>query len=148
MESETDINSPRMEDNDMNVDNDDFSPNPSSSTSFLLRNAFNDERTNYSLRSEVPCSTLSNENRCLLGMKICDHNSCKCNKNEEAQEVPECDVSSDEDDQRMLRIQHLGSNYGSILENSNDNKRRKFESKYFITTGLLLYIVGKEKMKL
>ncbi|KAJ9595121.1 hypothetical protein L9F63_013596, partial [Diploptera punctata] len=123
MENETDISCPRMEDNDMNVDNEVFSPNSNPSTSFILRNAFHGERTSYSLRSEVPCGSIGNVNRCPLGMKICEHS----NKNEEIQEVPECDVSSDDDDQRTVQVQHLGSHFGSLLDNTNDNKRRKFE---------------------
>ncbi|PSN44620.1 hypothetical protein C0J52_10014 [Blattella germanica] len=119
---ETDI-SPRIEDNDMNVDNEDFSSNSSSRTRYrvFLTNTF--ERTEFSFRNSI-----EPVRRCPSGLHTCkyDHSEysmCKC-KAEEAQEVPECDVSSGDEQRPIRRKRRNAVDFGGPIP---DVLRKKFE---------------------
>jgi hypothetical protein len=132
MENGTDISCAPLVDNEISVDND-FSSRTSQSTSFVLSNTFHTERINYSLRGEVPCTSIHG-NKYVKVMKASELKRCTF-KNKtvgDSQEVPECEVSSDEDEQRMGRVQHTESHFRTHFEHVVENKRRKFESKYFI----------------
>ncbi|XP_069696005.1 serine/threonine-protein kinase par-1-like [Periplaneta americana] len=117
-----------MEDNEINVDNE-FSSGSSQNTNFILHTSFQSEQTNYQLRTELPCSSVHSSKKCSRPMKTCERNNCTFkSKTEEAQEVPECEVSSDDDEQqKTARVQQIENHVRTRLTNTNESKRRKFE---------------------
>jgi hypothetical protein len=115
MENGTDITCAPLEDNEMSVDND-FSSGSSQNASFILNNEFQ--------TSGSKCSRVMKASR----FKRC---TFKREAEGEAQEVPECEVPSDEDEQRMSQIQHVENRCRAHSEHISEHKRRKFESKYY-----------------
>lgn len=98
MENGTDINCAPLEDNEMDVDNE-------------------------------PCSSVHSGNKYSRIMRPSKLEMCtfESKAEGEAQEVPECDVSSDEDEQRTSQVQHIENNFRTHFENISEHKRRKFE---------------------
>jgi hypothetical protein len=115
MENGTDITCAPLEDSEMSVDTD-FSPGSSQNASFILSSAFQ--------TSGSKCPKVMKASR----LKRCTY---KRETEGEAQEVPECEVLSDEDEQRMSQIQHVENRCRAHSEHISEHKRRKFESKYF-----------------
>jgi hypothetical protein len=115
MENGTDIACTPLEDNEMSVDND-FSSGSSQNASFILSSSFQTGGSKYARVMKAS------------GLKRC---TFKRETEGEAQEVPECEVPSDEDEQRMSQIQHVENRCRTHSEYISEHKRRKFESKYF-----------------
>lgn len=101
MENGTDINCTPLEDNEIGVDSE-------------------------------PCSSVHNGNKYSRVMRPSKLEMCafESKAEGEAQEVPECEVSSDEDEQRTSQVQHIENSFRTHFENISEHKRRKFESKY------------------
>jgi hypothetical protein len=115
MENGTDITCAPLEDNEMSVDND-FSPGSSQNASFMLNSEFQ--------TSGSKCARIVKASR----RKRC---TFKREAEGEAQEVPECEVPSDDDEQRMSQIQHVENRCRALSEHISGHKRKKFESKYY-----------------
>jgi hypothetical protein len=115
MENGTDITCATLEDNEISVDTD-FSSGSSQNSSFRLSSTFQ--------TSGNKCAGVMNASR----LKRCNF---KRETEGEAQEVPECEMLSDEDEQRMSQIQLVENRCRVHSEHISEHKRRKFESKYF-----------------
>lgn len=98
MENGTDINCAPLEDNEIGVDSE-------------------------------PCSSVHNGNKYSRVMRPSKLEICafESKAEGEAQEVPECEVSSDEDEQRTSQVQHIENSFRTHFENISEHKRRKFE---------------------
>lgn len=111
MENGTDITCAPLEDNEMSVDTD-FSSGSSQNASFILSSGFQ-----------------TGGNKCPRVMKASRLKRCNFKRETEgeAQEVPECEMLSDEDEQRMSQIQHVENRCRAHSEHISEHKRRKLE---------------------
>ncbi|XP_021933081.1 serine/threonine kinase SAD-1-like isoform X3 [Zootermopsis nevadensis] len=126
MENGASINNVSLEDNEMSVDN--FSPRVSQSSSLILSNTFQTERSNFPLRAEIHSG-----NKYSRIIMASEHKRCVFKSKTEGgmQEVPECEVPSDGEQETIDQAQrierHFSTRFGTHIEHISENKRRKFE---------------------
>jgi hypothetical protein len=135
MASGISINYASSEDNDVSVDS--FSSRASQSTSFVLSNTFQTEHSNLPLRAEIHLSSVHSGNKYPRIRMTSEHKRCSFKSSTErgVQEVPECEVCSDGEQETIDQVQHIERHFRTPFRTHvvhiNENKRRKFESKYY-----------------
>jgi hypothetical protein len=134
MENGTGINYASLEDNEISVDN--VASRVSQSSNLIASNTFQSEQSNFPLRAEIHSGSKYSRIRMASEHKRCAYK----NKTEGGvQEVPECEVPSDGEQETVDQVKHIERHFRTHfrtyfrthVEHISENKRRKFESKCF-----------------
>jgi hypothetical protein len=130
MENGTGINYASLEDSEVTVDN--FSSRVSQNSGLTVSNTFQTEQNNFPLRAEIHSGSKYSRIR-----MASEHKKCAFKSKIEGgvQEVPECEVLSDGEQETIDQVQHIQrhfrTRFRTHVEHISENKRRKLESKCF-----------------